>query len=201
MLLTGLGRFDEANAQMKEARELDPLSLMTMAASARPYYNARRYDDAIGQARRALELDSTFSRAHYWLGMSYAQLGRGREALGEFQVALRQAGPTPVYRAATAYAHGLVGEREQARAIALELEQEARTRPVSRVEIAAIYAALGDDGRCFDWLEAAFQQRDPLMVYLAVDPRFDPVRADARFRDLLRRIGFTGALVSGSGGS
>ena len=201
MLLTGLGRFDEANAQMKEARELDPLSLMTMAASARPYYNARRYDDAIGQARRALELDSTFSRAHYWVGMSYAQLGRGREALGEFQVALRQAGPTPVYRAATAYAHGLVGEREQARAIALELEQEARTRPVSRVEIAAIYAALGDDGRCFDWLEAAFQQRDPLMVYLAVDPRFDPVRADARFRDLLRRIGFTGALVSGSGGS
>jgi hypothetical protein len=69
------------------------------------------------------------------------------------------------------------------------------------VEIAAVYAALEEKGRCFDWLEAAFQQRDPLMRFLAVDPRFDPVRGDARFPELLRRIGFTAALAAGSGGT
>jgi serine/threonine-protein kinase len=198
MLLTSLGRFDEAIAQMERAQELDPLSLITMAAAARPYYNARRYDDAVAQARRTLDLDSTFSRAHYWLGMAYAQQGKARQALREFQETLRQAGPIPVSRAAAAYAHALAGDRSQARAAVGELEVEAKTRPVSRLEIAAVHSVLGEKERCFEWLEAAFRQRDPLLRFLAVDPRFDPVRSDPRFSALLGRIGFPGYVTSGS---
>lgn len=77
-----------------------------------------------------------------------------------------------------------------------ELEEEARTKPVSSVEIAAVHAALGQRERCFHWLARAFQQREALLHFLAVDPRFDRYRDDPRFQDLLRRIGFPATPVA-----
>jgi tetratricopeptide (TPR) repeat protein len=196
MHLAAMGRIDEAAAELKRAQELDPLSLLTLAAAARPYYVGRRYDEAIAQAQRALEIDSTFSRAHYWLGMVFAQTGRPREAIREFEKTLRRAGPTPVYRAAFAYAHAIAGERRRAQELLSELEEEARTKPVSPFEIAAVHVALGQREQCFQWLAEAFERRDPLVAYLAVDPRFDRYRDDPRFQDLLRRIGFPARLIA-----
>jgi TolB-like protein/Flp pilus assembly protein TadD/tRNA A-37 threonylcarbamoyl transferase component Bud32 len=196
MHLTAMGRVDEAVAALKRAQELEPLSILTLAAAARPYYNGRRYVEAIAQARRALEIDSTFSRAHYWVGMSFAQMGRPREAIREFDETLRQAGPTPVYLAASAYAYALAGDRSRAESILRELVSEARSKPVSPVEIAAIYAGLGQDEQCFEWLAKGFERRDPLMTFVAVDPRFDRYRGAPRFQDLLRRMGFPAALIA-----
>jgi TolB-like protein/tetratricopeptide (TPR) repeat protein len=191
-----MGRVDQAVAALKRAQELDPLSVLTLAAAARPYYNGRRYEEAIAQARRALEIDSTFSRAHYWLGMSFAQIGRPREAIREFDETVRQAGPTPVYLAATAYAHALAGDRSRAQSILGGLVSEAKTKPVSPVEIAAVYAGLGQQEQCFEWLAEGFERRDPLMTFLAVDPRFDRYRGAPRFQELLRRMGFPAALIA-----
>ncbi|HYC30836.1 MAG TPA: tetratricopeptide repeat protein, partial [Gemmatimonadales bacterium] len=190
MLLTSLGRIDEALEQMRQSQELDPLSQLNQAAAARPYYNGRRYEEAIVQAKRALELDSTFSRAHYWLGMTYAQIGRARDAITEFELTLRQAGAVPVYQAALAYAYARAGEKARARAMLAALQEEARSKPVSGVEIAAVHAALGNTEACFEWLSHAFERRDPLMRFVAVDPRLDPVRSDTRFEALLARVGF-----------
>jgi serine/threonine-protein kinase len=196
MLHTAMGRIDDAVAELKKAQELDPLSLLTAAAAARPYYNGRRYEDAIAQARRALEIDSTFSRAHYWLGMSFAETGRPREAIREFQATLRSAGPLPAYRAALGRAYALAGDTSRAREILRELEEAARTKPVSSVEVATIHAALDQKEQCFRWLDRAMAARDPYLAYLAVDPRFDRYRSDPRFQDLLRRIGFPAALIA-----
>jgi hypothetical protein len=128
--------------------------------------------------------------------MSFAQTGRPREAIREFEKTLRRAGPTPVYRAASAYAHAIAGERSRAQQILSELEREARTKTVSSVEIAAVHASLGQLEQCFQWLAEAFERRDPLLAYLAVDPRFDRYRDDPRFQDLLRRIGFPAPLIA-----
>ncbi len=84
-LLVALNRSDEAIAVMKRAQELDPLSPTIVSAAARPYYNARQYAEAIAQSRKALELDSTFHRAHYWLGLSYEQLSRSPDAIRELE--------------------------------------------------------------------------------------------------------------------
>jgi hypothetical protein len=128
--------------------------------------------------------------------MSFAQTGRPREAIREFEETLRQAGPLPVYRAALARAHALAGDTSQAREILRELEKAAQTKPVSSVEIATVHAALGQREPCFQYLHRAFEQRDPLLQFLAVDPRFDRYRADPRFADLLRRIGFPADLIA-----
>jgi Serine/threonine protein kinase len=196
MYLTAVGRFDEAAETMSEAQHLDPLALIISAAAARPFFNGRRYEGAIAQSMKTLELDSTYPRAHYWAGMAYAQTGRAREALSEFDLALRF-GPTPVYRAAAGYALALMGERGKARAAIRGLAEEARTRPVSRVEIAAVHAALGEKEEALESLRYAVEARDPLVVFLGVDPRFDAIRQDPRFTKLLRVIGLPANVVSG----
>ena len=193
---TAMGRIDDAVAELKKAQELDPLSLLTAAAAARPYYNGRRYEEAIAQARRALEIDSTFSRAHYWLGMSFAETGRPREAIREFEATLRSAGPLPAYRAALGRAYALAGDTSQARKILRELEEAARTKPVSSVEVASVHAALDQKEQCFQWLDRAMAARDPYLLYIAVDQRFDRYRSDPRFQDMLRRMGFPAALIA-----
>jgi serine/threonine-protein kinase len=189
MYLTGMNRSAEAIAQVERAQELDPLSLIIQAASARSYYNARRYQDAIAQARSALEIDSTFSRAHFWVGMAEEQLARPADAIREFETTISFGGPASIYLAALGHAYAVAGRRDKALAVLHDLQTRAKTRYVSALDIATVYLGLGDTDATFEWLERAFHTRASALVYLAVDPRYDAVREDPRFRDLVRRIG------------
>ena len=188
VLLVALNRSDEAIAAMKRAQEVEPLSRIVLAAAARPYYNARRYDEAIAQSLKALEIDSTFGRAHYWLGLSYEQLSRPAAAIREFEQLTARA-PTSLYLAALGHAYAVSGQRGKAEKVLKELQTRSDTSYVSPFDLATLYAGLGDRPRTLEWLEKAYQRRVPYLIYLAVDPQFDAFRADPRFRDLVRRIG------------
>ena len=188
LLLTAMNRTDDAIAELKRAQELDPLTPIANAAIARPYYNARRYAEAIAQSRKTLELDSTFSRAHYWLGLSYEQLSRPADAIRELEKTVAQS-PTSLYRGALGHAYAVAGQREKALRVLRELQAGSDSSYVSPFDIATIYAGLGDRTKTFEQLEKAYQERAPYLVFLAVDPHFDPFRADPRFRDLVHRIG------------
>ncbi|HEV8123534.1 MAG TPA: protein kinase [Gemmatimonadales bacterium] len=190
MILTALGRSTEAFAELKLAQDLDPLAVGTISAAARPFYNARRYDEAIAQAHKALEMDSTYGRAHYWVGMADEQLSRPGEAIRELKLSVVQA-PIPVYQAALGHAYAVSGDRVRAEEILQGLLERARTTYTSAFDIATIYAGLGDHANTLKWLEKAFQERAPYLTFLAVDPQFDSFRSDPEFRDLLRRIGFS----------
>jgi TolB-like protein/Tfp pilus assembly protein PilF len=189
MYLTAMNRSAEAITEVERAQALDPLSVAIQAASARSYYNARRYEDAIAQAKSALEIDSTFSRAHFWVGMATEQLGRPDEAIREFETTVSFGGPATIYLAALGHAYGKAGRREKALAVLADLQTRAKSRYISALDIATVYLGLGDTDATFEWLEQAFQTRASALVFLAVDPRYDAFREDPRFRDLLRRIG------------
>jgi serine/threonine protein kinase/tetratricopeptide (TPR) repeat protein len=189
MHLTAMNRTAEAVAEVERAQALDPLSVAIQAASARSYYNGRRYHEAILQARSALEIDSTFSRAHFWVGMASEQLGRRDEAIREFETTVSFGGPATIYLAALGHAYGVAGHRDKALAVVADLQTRARGRYVSALDIATVYLGLGDTDATFEWLERAFQTRASALVYLAVDPRYDVVREDPRFQDLVRRVG------------
>ena len=154
-----MNRVTEAIAQVERAQELDPLSLMIQAASARSYYNARRYQDAITQARSALEIDSTFSRAHFWVGMAQEQLSRPDDAIREFEMTISHGGPASIYLAALGHAYAVAGQRDKALAVLDDLQTRAKSRYISPLDIATVYLGLGETDATFEWLERAYQTR------------------------------------------
>jgi TolB-like protein/Flp pilus assembly protein TadD len=189
--LAGMGRKDESIANARRALELDPLTLLFQAAAARPYFNAGRYAEAIAQSQQTLHMDSTFSRAHFWLGMSYEQVDRQPDALREFQRTVALAGHSPVYLGALGHAYAIAGRIAEARTLIAELQRRSRSSYVSPVDIATVYVGLGLPDETFAWLEKAYADRAYGLVLMNTDPRFDPVRSDPRFADLIRRVGLS----------
>jgi len=194
MYLTAMNRSGEAIASVERAQRLDPLSLIIQSASARSYYNARRYQEAIDQAKVALALDSTHARARFWIGMAEEQLGRSDEAIRELRAAIQQGGPTSAYLAALGHVYATNGQRREALRVLDELETRSKSGYVSSLDIATVRLGLGDTDTALIRLDRAVQAHDGGLVFLAVDPRYDPVRRDPRFQCLLRRIGFPDSL-------
>ena len=195
MYLTAMNRSEEAIASVERAQRLDPLSLMVQSASARSYYNARRYQEAIDQAKVALALDSTHARARFWIGMAAEQLGRSEEAIRELKATIQQGGPTSAYLAALAHVYATSGQRREALRLLRDLETRSKTRYVSPLDLATIRLGLGDTDSALALLSRAVQAHDGALHFLAVDPRYEPVRRDPRFQCLLRRIGFPDSMT------
>jgi TolB-like protein/DNA-binding winged helix-turn-helix (wHTH) protein len=177
--LSVVGRHDEAIGEQERASELDPLSLIFKANLARTYYWARRYDDAIVQAKRTLQLDPKFGVALFWLEGSLRHKGLFKEA-----VALRQAVATP----------------EKAKVIAEKFKTQGFTSLLREggenfkhggalLEAARCYAAIGDKETAVSLLEDCYQRRCSSIVTLKAEPDFDDLRSDARFQALVNRIG------------
>ena len=190
--LAVVGRQQESIAEATLAQKLDPVSLLISAAAARPYYNARRYDEAIAQSFKTLELDSSFTRALFWLGLSYEQTSRIPEAVRTLERLVTLA-PIPVYLAALGHAYAVAGRRADAERMLEELQARGRTGYVSSFDIATIHAGLGNRSEALDWLERAYEGRATYLTFVNVDPRFDAYRDDPRFRELVSRMGLAGA--------
>jgi TolB-like protein/Tfp pilus assembly protein PilF len=196
MYLTAMNRSTEAIASVERAQQLDPLSLSVQAASARSYYNARRYQEAVDQAKAALELDSTYARARFWLGMAQEQLGKPDEAIRELKAAIAKGGAISLYVAALGHVYATHGHRKEALRVLNDLQRRSKSQYVSHLDIATVQLGLGDEDATFALLERAVETHAGGLVFLAVDPRYDPVRQDPRFQTLLQRIGFPDSLTS-----
>jgi TolB-like protein/DNA-binding winged helix-turn-helix (wHTH) protein/Flp pilus assembly protein TadD len=183
------GRHDEALAEARHALELDPLNLTISTWVGLRYYMARNYFAAIQQNRDSVEMDPNFAAAHLVLGEDYVQAGMHNEALNELKRAASLSGDSPLYTAQVAIALAAAGRNREALQIAHELEANAKKRYVSPYALAQIFAALKMDRETFTWLEAAWDDHAVWMGYLAVDPIFDRYRSDARFQELLGRVG------------
>jgi TolB-like protein/Tfp pilus assembly protein PilF len=188
-LLVAEGRADEAIAHTKSAQELDSTSLIIRSHFGFVYFFAHRYDDSIMTCQKVLELDPTFFAVRRYLGQAYAQKGKYEQAIAEFQKAVAGSGGSPLIRAELAHTLAIGGKKDEAQKILAELKQLATERYISPYHIAMIYAGLGNKDEAFNWLEKAYQERADHMVFLKVDPRFDPLRSDARMASLLERLG------------
>lgn len=189
--LIQVGRFDEAAQQMELARALDPLSLIINTNLGWTFFMARDYERAIAQLRKVVELDAHFVNARLKLGLAYMQKGSLDEAQAEFQQAQALAGESSQVLSARACAYARAGARAEAQRIVKQLEARARTSYVEPSDIALVYVALGQNDEAFAWLQKAYAQRsEALLCWIKVDPRVDALRADPRFAELLRAVGF-----------
>jgi TolB-like protein/Flp pilus assembly protein TadD len=187
--LASLGRMEQARAELKRARELDPLSLGIRANAGVISYFGRQYDQAIQELREINRQDPKFDVPYWGLGLCYEQLGVYDEAITQLQKAIDLSGRGANGIASLGHAYGLAGRRGEALKILLELKERAKRSYVSSYQIALIHLGLHQNDQAMEQLENAFKERSTLLVYLRMDPRFDPLRSDPRFEDLLRRMG------------
>jgi DNA-binding winged helix-turn-helix (wHTH) protein/TolB-like protein/tetratricopeptide (TPR) repeat protein len=189
-LLTARGRFDEAIAQAElNQRRLDPLSPVSYADLVRVYYFAKRYDEAVEASRKAREMDPNFAIAHLVAGAAYEQQGRYEEAIAELRQANNVPGGSPEALASLGHALAASGRRDEALRTLEELKRMSDARYVSPLDFAILYAGLGDEERTLEQLERAADDRVGWLINLGVEPRFNTLRSDPKYVELLRRMG------------
>jgi TolB-like protein/DNA-binding winged helix-turn-helix (wHTH) protein/Tfp pilus assembly protein PilF len=185
--LSELGRNAEAIAEMQKAESLDPLSLIINSDLAELLVIAHSYDESIRQSLKTIEMDPNFALAHNQLAEAYLQTNRHDEAIAELQKAVQLSGGSPTCVANLARAFIAAGRRDDALALLRDLDARSKPAYLDASDIASIYAALGEPNRAILWLDKAYEQRFNPSVLLR--PSFDVLRSNARFQDLVRRMG------------
>lgn len=182
-----MGRSDEGIAELRKAESLDPLSLIISADLADALCIAHLYDESVQQSRKTLEMDPNFAVAHYQLGQAFEQKRMHNEAIAEFQQAIALSRGNATFDSNLAYSYAVSGRRTESVKMVKELEGRQSQQSPMDANIALVYVGLGDEDQAMLWLNRAYQARfNPSIV---MRPAFDPLRPDARFQDLLRRIG------------
>jgi len=187
--LSSLSRQDEAMKEIRRAQELDPLSLPINASVVYVLYLGRQYDEAITAGKKTLEMDAVFALTHQRLGLAYVQKKMYKEAIGEFQQAANNSNRAPLAIISLGHGFAASGNKVEAQRVLAELKDLSRRQYVSPYGVAMIYAALGDNEQAFQLLEKAYAERNTELVFLKVDPRADPLRADLRFQELVKKVG------------
>jgi TolB-like protein/DNA-binding winged helix-turn-helix (wHTH) protein/Tfp pilus assembly protein PilF len=183
--LTLLGNNSEAINEMKKAESLDPLSLIISADLAEDFFIARRYEEGVDQIRKTMEMDPSFPMAHYQLGQSYLERRQYGQAVDEFRKAVALSGGNPACLSGLGYATAVSGKKSEAEAILNDLKN--RPNAAGAPEMAVVYAGLDQRDEAIAWLEKSYEARFNPGVLRR--PMFDPLRSDARFADLMRRVG------------
>jgi serine/threonine-protein kinase len=188
VVLMARGRFAEAERETFRALSREPLSLSANLAPARLLFYQRRYEPAIRQARKVLEMDAGFHPAHLLVGQSLDRLNRHTEAIESLRQAKMLAPSNSEVAAALAYAHARSGNRAAAEQLLDELQITAKSRRVSLVDFALIHVGLGQNSEALRKLEQACEERDGRLVQLKVNPLYESLYSEPRYHSLLKRL-------------
>jgi TolB-like protein/Tfp pilus assembly protein PilF len=187
--LTVNNRLPDALQQTKLALELDPASPLLQDVQGEIYYYQRNFDASIQQELKTLQRSPGFLYPRIWLASAYREKKMYKEALNEFDLALKQSNYSPALLGLYGHALAIAGDKTGAQQMLAKLEETSQARYVPALYFAAVYTGLGDKDHTFQWLEKAFKEQDDHLVYLGVDPMADPLRGDPRFQELMKRSG------------
>ncbi len=183
--LSPMGRHDEAIAEMKIAMEKEPLYLIQGANFAGVLMYARRFDEAVEQAKKTYDLDPNFVGGKNWLCHTYNLKGMYAESLAISEKSLDSDMP---FLSDAGYAYAKTNQREKALAIIERWKEGEKKKYVMNYWVAITYAAIGDKDGAFAELEKAYKNHDWFLQRIKVDPFMDPLRDDPRFDEMVKRI-------------
>ncbi|HET6681309.1 MAG TPA: tetratricopeptide repeat protein [Gemmatimonadaceae bacterium] len=195
------GRHEEAAAEMERARRLDPLSRIINTAVGAIRYFARDYDSAIAEYRAVVQQAPDFALGWALMGRVYLVQGRLDSAVATLERSVTLSGGDPSYQAVYAAALAASGRLAEARQLAESVRDAQPEGYVPYCELASAFIYLGDFPAALSLFERGFEERDPAVKHMAVEPLYDRIRAEARFQDLLQRAGLTGTAAVSRGGS
>jgi TolB-like protein/Tfp pilus assembly protein PilF len=187
-VLSNTGRHMEALAESKRAREIDPLNLRNNALEGQFLIHAGRADEALTRLQATLDMDPNYLLAYMYRSSAYIEKGMYTDAVTEARKAREISGNRSTYAAGfEAYALAKSGKTAEARSILESLLKAS----AEKYTVALVYNGLGEHDAALSWLERAYAQRSAAMVFLAVEPKWNDLRSDLRFQDLLRRLRLT----------
>jgi Flp pilus assembly protein TadD len=194
-ILSQMGRHGEAQLEMRRGRELDPLYAMAFAVSSQVAFQARDNAAALEHARQAIILNPEFWIGYMMQAQAYEQTGRSDLALEASEMAARFSGQNSKPVSLRGYVLAKAGRRGDARDVLVTLQAASGLKYVPPYAMALVNAGLDERDAVFAWLDRAYDARDVHLIYLTVDPKWDPFRADPRFEALLARCDFTRAAI------
>jgi len=187
--LDTMGKPRESIDEMRKVLALDPLSVAMRFEMSFSLYIVRDYDQAIAEGLKALEMDPGFIGSYGCVAQAYEQKGKGAEAIAYMQKARTLFGNDPGVLSELACAYAVSGQKAEAQKLVDALTARTAREYIEPTLIGLIHIGLGNKNQAFEWLEKAYNARSSWMTWLKVEPKFDPLRSDERFRDLVRRVG------------
>jgi TolB-like protein/tetratricopeptide (TPR) repeat protein len=188
ILLKDTGRNDQAAAMIMRAHELDPLSSVISANVSRMYQVQNNHEASIENSLKLIELDPNFVPAYQYLGLSYLKQGRSAEAITALKKAVELSGGSSITLGDLGYVYAVTGKRTEAQAIIKQLEDKYARKEAIGQYLATVYVGLNDKDKAFEWLEKDFQIRNGKLPEIRWQLQFESLRADPRFKDLLKRM-------------
>ena len=175
--------------ETRRAVELDPLTFRVRWNRWIALYLTGRYDEALEQCRKIQEIDPKQNLGYVYCGAVYVQKGNLEKAVQEAEESVNLAPNNPRAAAYLGYTYAVAGRRKDAQKQLADLMKMSKERHVHPYLIALVYAGLGQDHAALDWLETAYDVRSRDLLEIKYEPRFARFRRNARFVDLIRRIG------------
>ena len=189
-MLSNTGRHEAALTEIRRAKDLDPVGLMPNVIYGQILLFAGRSDEALTALQGALEMKPDFWLTHLFLSRAYLAKGRLQESVGAASRANRIAGDNAESLALMGYGLARLGDTEGARRILIDLEQRANTTYVPAYDLAILRVGLGDNSKALELLETSYVRHEPLMVFIGVEPKWDVLRRDPRFIELMKKMRF-----------
>jgi len=168
---------------------LDPLRVEFAGWLTRFQLYSKDYEGALASGKDLLEIDEHYGRGFVWVGSAHLAMGNAEVALDSFQRGQAMDRAVRSYDAMIVRALAALDRREEAQEILARLEAESRQHYVRSEYLAMGHAALGDLDKAFESLERAYQARSAGLIYLHLDPGYEPLRGDPRYTELVNRIG------------
>ena len=187
-VLGALGESEHEVAEMRRARDLDPLSLVINTNLGAALLRAHRFDEAIAQLRRTVALDNRFGYGRQTLGMALELKGQIPEAIAQYQAAIAL-DPSPTYLSLLGHVYGTIGRKEEATKLLGQIQDTGKSRYVDPYYLAIVHLGLGDREAALTALEKSFEELNGnTLEYIRTDPFLDPLRGDPRFEALAEKI-------------
>lgn len=188
-LLSNMGRHEEALAQIKTAREIDPVNVIIGSIEGQALFFAGKNDEALDRLRKTIELYPNFWLAHLFISRAYSEKGMHSEAIASAEKAfeLSRSSQANAYRGYVLAKSGRIADTVR---ILSEMKKDSDTRYVPAYTMGEVYNALGDTGKALEYLEKGIAEKDVRMVFVKIDPMWNNLRTNPRFVKIIELMNF-----------